>query len=803
MPRTARLLAVTLCCAAAITCLFQAQPAQAQSAQAQKRSITEKDIFQFNWIGDPQISPDGSRVAFVKVTVDEKKTGYDTSIWSVATRGDEQPRRMTDGKHDSSPRWSPDGKWLVFVRAPEPAVPAAASGAGNAPGRGQSPQLYLLPVSGGGESWKITDLPRGAGGPVWSPDSKMIAFTSDTSPEDLAKQRKKEAAASKDKDKDKEQSKSENKSDKEDAKPEAGPAAAKSGDSVDDHESDVRVITRSVYRFNGAGYIDFKHPQHIWVINTPQSSEEDAKPMQLTSGKYQEDGIMWSLDSTTVYFTTTQVDDPSYEHPHADVYSVAARGGAPAKLLTINMAPREMSLSPDGKRAAFCASINEPVQSYTEPDLWVVDLAAGAKPKNLTANYDFDVCSGVGGDQGTPRAGGPDHVVWSADGSSLIASTAREGRANLIQVDIASDKISEITRGNQAVERFRANKDASGLVALISTPTNIGDLYWIDRGQASAQPRRLTHINEKLFSQLNLTEPEEIWYTSFDGKKIHAWIQKPPDFDASKKYPLILNIHGGPHAAYGFVFDHEFQWMAAKGYVVLYPNPRGSTSYGQQFGNIIQYHYPGDDFKDLMIGVDEVLRRGYVDPKKLGVTGGSGGGLLTDWIVGHTDRFAAAVAQRDIASWAAWWYAADFTLFQPSWFKAPPFQDPQDYVNRSPITYIQNVHTPLMLVLGEADFRTPPAAGGEEMFRALKFLKRPVIMVRFPSESHELSRSGQPWHRVERLEHIVGWFDKYLQGMPKPEYDDVASGEVSLRPADLPGKHDPNKPAEPAPPKRK
>jgi dipeptidyl aminopeptidase/acylaminoacyl peptidase len=439
----------------------------------------------------------------------------------------------------------------------------------------------------------------------------------------------------------------------------------------------------------------------------------------------------------------------------------------------------------------------DPTQSYTQPDLWVVDLAAEAKPKNLTANYDFDVCSGVGGDQGTPRAGGGDRVVWTPDGQGLIASTAREGRANLIQVDIASGKITEVTKGNQAVERFRPNNDVSGFVVLISTPTNIGDLFWVDRASAGA-PRRLTHINDKLFSQLNLTEPEEVWYTSFDGKKIHGWIQKPPDFDAAKKYPLILNIHGGPHAAYGFVFDHEMQWMAARGYVVLYPNPRGSTSYGQQFGNIIQYHYPGDDFKDLMIGVDEVVKRGYIDPKKLGVTGGSGGGLLTNWIVGHTDRFAAAVAQRDIASWSDWWYSADFTLFQPSWFKAPPFLDPEDYKQRSPITYIQNVKTPLMLVLGEADYRTPPGAGGEEMFRALKFLKRPVIMVRFPGESHELSRSGQPWHRVERLEHIVGWFDKYLQGMPKPEYDDVAAVEVSMKPADLPSKHDAGKPAEAA-----
>ena len=218
-------------------------------------------------------------------------------------------------------------------------------------------------------------------------------------------------------------------------------------------------------------------------------------------------------------------------------------------------------------------------------------------------------------------------------------------------------------------------------------------MFWLDR--VSGEARQLTHSNDELFAQLNLTEPEEIRYKSFDGKSIQAWLQKPPGFDPAKKYPLILNIHGGPHAAYGYIFEHEFQWMAAKGYVVLYPNPRGSTSYGQEFGNVIQYHYPGDDYKDLMPGVDETIKRGYIDEKKLGVTGGSGGGLLTNWVIGHTDRFAAAVSQRDIASWTDWWYTADFTLFQPTWFKAPPFQDPEDFKARSPITYINNVKTPL------------------------------------------------------------------------------------------------------------
>jgi dipeptidyl aminopeptidase/acylaminoacyl peptidase len=286
--------------------------------------------------------------------------------------------------------------------------------------------------------------------------------------------------------------------------------------------------------------------------------------------------------------------------------------------------------------------------------------------------------------------------------------------------------------------------------------------------------------------------PEEINYTSFDGKQIQGWIQRPPNFDAKKQYPLILNIHGGPHSAYGWIFDHEFQWMAAKGYVVLYVNPRGSTSYGQDFGNIIQYKYPGDDYKDLMIGVDELLKRGYVDAKKLGVTGGSGGGVLTDWTVTHTNRFAAAVSQRDISNWASWWYTADFTLFQPTWFKAPPFKDPQDYANRSAITFVENIKTPMLFVLGEEDSRTPPDSGGEQLFRALKFLKRPAAIVFFPRETHELSRSGEPWHRIERLDHIVHFFDKHLQGASYPEYD---------MPADTVDKLEKAPPQQPAPPK--
>ena len=455
-----------------------------------------------------------------------------------------------------------------------------------------------------------------------------------------------------------------------------------------------------------------------------------------------------------------------------------------------------LSLSPDGKQVAFTAATTQPVNSYTQPDLWILDLLPNAKPRNLTASFDFDVPGFVIADSAPPRAGGRNKPIWTADGRGVIAVYAKEGKANLalFDVPVAQDAdpgtagVHDLTSGNQGVISFRALPDASKLIYVVSTPTRINDLFVLDRATPGATPTQLTHLNDQLLSKLNLTEPEEIWYDSFDGKHIQAWLQKPPNFDPHKKYPLILNIHGGPHVAYGHIFDHEFQWMAAKGYVVLYPNPRGSTSYGQEFGNVIQYHYPGDDYKDLMAGVDEAIKGGYIDDKKLGVTGGSGGGLLTNWVVGQTNRFAAAVAQRDIASWEDWWYSADFTLFHPTWFKVPPFEDPQEYRARSPINYMKNVTTPMMFILGEADYRTPPGAGGEQMFRALKFRKIPTVMVRFPNESHELSRSGQPWHRIERLQHIVGWFDHWLMGMPKPEYEVAPQEDTSAKKGSMPVK---------------
>jgi len=688
-------------------------PALTGATGAEKRAITQSDIMNFHWANGPQISPDGSKIVYTYVSVTAKKDSYETSLWIVPTSGG-APRQLTSGPRDSSAQWSPDGKMIAFTRS-------EAGGEGRRP----TGQIYLLSLEGG-EARPLTDVVRGASGPVWSPDGKSIAFNSTTTPKDLEKKAPEEAA------------------------------------------SDVRVILKATYRANGGGYIQNEHPAHIWIVDLPAVLGTPGKSRQITSGQFSENDITWAKDGSKIYYVSNRELEPYYKSQDTDLFSVPASGGAPTKVTSIDGPIRGLSLSPDGKRIAFVGTLTgTPIRSYSQPDLWVLPVDGSTAPRNLTVEYDNDIGGGVGGDQHAPAGGqGGGKAFWSADGSSIIINASEQGKVNLVRVNATSGAVSPYTEGEHDLMSYSASADGSKLAMVISTPTNIGDVFCFD-----GRLHQLTKINDALFSQLKITPPEMIWTTSFDGTRIQSWVQRPPDYDPTKKYPMILNIHGGPHAAYGYTFDHEFQWMAAKGYIVLYPNPRGSTSYGQGFANIIQYHYPGDDYKDLMAATDDVIARGWVDPKKMGVTGGSGGGVLTNWVIGHTDRFAAAVSQRSIADWSDFWYTADFTLFQATWFKAAPWEDPADFKARSPITYIDKVKTPLMLIEGGEDYRTPPAAGGEQMFRALKYRHIPTAMIQFPGESHELSRSGKPKHRVERLEHIVAWMDRYVMGQPITTYD--------------------------------
>jgi len=680
----------------------------ATTLAAQQRAISDSDLFTFRWVASPQISPDGRQSAYVLVTVNAKHDGYETSLWVVGTDGASAPRRLTAGPRDGAPRWSPDGSTLAFLRAKD--------------GR---PQLYLLPL-GGGEAQQLTDLPKGASAAVWSPDGKTIAFTSTTTPEDLAKK-----------------------------------------DTTEKPKSDVRIITLAEFRADDEGYLDPAEHSHIWTVPAAMPGDEPAKARQVTTGAFDENAPQWSRDGARIYFGSDRVPESYYYPPDNNVYSVPAAGGALDTVVDINGPAFGFALGPDGKSVAFRGWINPPAaRSYNQSDLF---MWRDGRAKNLTADYDFDMGSDVIGDQAPPRGGGASPSIWTSDGKAVIVTTTEHGRSNLVRFDAQTGAREPLTTGDHAILAYAATPDARRLVLTMGDPTHLADLYALD--VQTKRLTQLTHVNDSLFAKLQLVTPEDFWYSSFDGRKIETWIMKPVGFTPGKKYPLILNIHGGPHTAYGYIFFHEMQLMAARGYVVVYPNPRGSTTYGQEFGNIIQYKYPGDDYKDLMVAVDSVIRRGYVDSAKLGVTGGSGGGLLTDWTVSHTRRFAAAVSQRDVADWLGFWYTADFTLFQPSWFRSTPFRDPQEFLARSPVRYADSVTTPLLFILGDADLRTPPTQGGEAMFRALKYLHKTTVQVRFPGESHELSRSGKPMHRVDRLQHILTWFDKYLLGKPTPLYD--------------------------------
>lgn len=589
-------------------------------------------------------------------------------------------------------------------------------------------QIWLVRRSGG-EAWRLTDLPDGAGDPAWSPDGTSIAFTSKAAP--------------------------------------PSPAGG-----TTDQASDVRVIDRLNYKLDGEGFDDGRR-RHVFVV--PYSSRL-AAARQLTSGDFDDTEPAWAPDGQSLAFVSARHPEREFDRKR-DVWVAPTGGGEPRRVTGATGPCAGPVYSPDGQTIAYTGHDNDPRYGpTTQPTIWVTPAAGDASPRAVGRQLDRPVGSDVGTDL---RYGTPEPCLnWSAGGAALLALLGDAGRVGLHRIDVATGAATTLFDGDRQVTNATVSRDGQRVALAVSSATSPADILSLDL--ATNRELRLTDVNAGLCGAVEIRTPERFRFEAPDGQPLDGWLVTPPGFDPMRRYPLILEIHGGPHAAYGESFYIEFQLLAAQGYVVLYTNPRGSTSYGQEFVAALRQDWGGVDYRDVMAGVDAAIARGFIDESRLGVTGGSYGGYLTNWIIGQTDRFRAAVSGRSTSNRASHYGQSDLGSFIGDWeFGGPPWENAEHYRERSPITYVANVRTPLLLENQEQDHRCPvPQA--EEFYTALKKLRQvDVQFIRFPDESHGMARQGQPAHRVERLERIVAWFDKYLNDTAQAGTD-VAAGTTTL-----------------------
>ncbi len=518
-----------------------------------------------------------------------------------------------------------------------------------------------------------------------------------------------------------------------------------------------RLMTRSDGR---AGYVRGGESQ-LAVVDV--AAESPATTTWLTDGLLDVGAPRWSRDGSGVFFSAASSErDAALDE--TDIYVVAASGGDTPRSLTSKPGPDETPLpSPDGQWLAWTGfEDSEPPVSYRPSELYVM-RPDGSEPRRLTAEWPAAVADGMAGDVNAPF-GPVRRITWSADSRALYFTAAVEGTVQLVRADLAGPAVEAVTDFDEGeIREFDVAPDGR-IVAVYSRPDFPQQIVSFppERAQRGGW-RQLTRLNSRYLEFPRFAAYEELRVPSFDGTPIQAWLIKPPRFDTRQRHPLILYVHGGPHSMYGTNFFHEFQVLAESGYFVLIANPRGSSGYGEVFGNVIQYRYPGDDYRDLMAVVDAVAQRDYIDEERLGVAGGSGGGLLTTWIVSQTDRFRAASAQRAVTNWLSFVGTADRNLgFVKRWFRDYPWRDAEDYLARSPLMRIDEVDTPVQIIHSEEDYRVP-LEQALQYYTGLRMLDKPAELVVVPGESHGLSRGGSPQNRVERLNRILDWFDRYLK----------------------------------------
>ncbi len=643
------------------------------------------DIFNMEYVSDPQISPDGSKIIYVRNFKDVMTDRNLSNLWIINFDGSNN-RPLTTGNHnDFAPKWSHDGTKIVFKSNMAD----------------DKMKLYLMWLDTK-ETMALTNTPQSPRAVSWSYDDKHLAFNMFV-PE----------------------------ANKSIIKMPGKPEGAK-------WNEPPKYIDKMNYRGDGEGYYKGGNSQ---LFTLPISG---GTPKQLTFSEFDHGAPIWAKDNTHLYFNANFHKDEEFEPVDSEIYSINVNNGE-INPLTDRYGPDvNPVLSPDGAKIAYLG-FDDRHQGYQLTQLYVMNTD-GTGSQLISGDFDRDV----------------EDMAWNSKGNGFYFSYTDQGVGKLASMSL-SGKVDAITDGLGGLSLGRPYNAAS-----FSASSNNKFAYTIgdtshpsDLGVADTKSsKRLTALNDDLFSFKKLGNVEEIWWeSSYDQRKIQGWVVTPPDFDPSKKYPMILEIHGGPFTSYGAVYSAEIQAYAAEGYVVLYSNPRGSTSYGEEFGNLIHHDYPNHDYEDLMSGVDAVLEKGYVDEENLFVTGGSGGGVLTAWIVGKTDRFKAAVVAKPVINWTSFvLYADGVQFFSKYWFGKKPWEDPENYMRRSPLTYVGNVTTPTMLLTGEEDYRTP-IAESEQFYAALKLENVETALVRIPGASHGIA--NKPSNLVAKIAAVLAWFEKY------------------------------------------
>jgi dipeptidyl aminopeptidase/acylaminoacyl peptidase len=494
-----------------------------------------------------------------------------------------------------------------------------------------------------------------------------------------------------------------------------------------------RVVEKLDYRQDGTGFTS-DAVSHLFLVPA-----EGGTARQITEGEYGVASISLTPDGRSVLFSSgPRVEEGEYEWRQSDIFSADLATGAVRQLTTRSGPDGSPSVSPDGRLVAY-TGYDFTDDTWVDSRLYLMNID-GSSSRLLTESLDRS----------------PSGLLWAKDGSGVYFLVQDQGAQNLYFVDLRG-QVRQVTQGAQMLSVSEIREDGLA-VGMLSDPRRPGDIVTFDVRRPS-EMRQLTAVNDDVLAGKELGELEEVWYTGADGWRIQGWILKPPDFDPARKYPLMLSIHGGPHSMYGVGFNFGWQEHAANGYVVLYTNPRGSTGYGSAFGNAIKRAYPGKDYDDLMAGVDAVIAKGYVDTQNLFVYGCSGGGVLTAWIVGHTDRFAAASANCPVTNWLSFVGTTDGASWYRN-FDRLPWEDPSEHLRRSPLMYVGNVKTPTMLMTGVNDLRTPMGQT-EEFYEALKYRKVPTAMIRFNEEWH--GTTSKPSNFIRSQLYLRDWFKKHAR----------------------------------------